>query len=100
MLVHHRTPSNAAVQTAYDILAYLVSHPKAHDTLEGILEWWLLEQRIRQETQHVKDGLALLLAHGFIRQSMGGDTRSHYSLNWTRLDDITKLLQAHEKQDF
>ena len=86
------------MQIAYDILAYLTTHPKAHDTLEGILEWWLLEQQIRHETKIVKDGLAILLARGFIQQFQGGDTRSHYSLNHLRLDEIAELLKAQEKQ--
>ena len=35
-----------------EILAYLVDHPKTQDTLEGIVEWWLLERAIKyQEAQ-------------------------------------------------
>jgi len=29
-----------------EILEYLRKHPEASDTLEGIAEWWLLNQRI------------------------------------------------------
>lgn len=96
--MHDRIHSTAAVQIAYDILAYLVSHPQAHDTLEGILEWWLLEQHIRRETTKVKEGLAILMACGFIQQSRGRDTRLHYSLNQTRLDEIAVVLEAQQRQ--
>jgi hypothetical protein len=96
--VHNQTHANAAAQIAYDILVYLTIHPKAHDTLEGILEWWLLEQHIRREAKTVKDGLAILVARGFILQCQSGDARSHYSLNQTRLDEITEFLNAREKR--
>ena len=48
-------PITKTFQTGYQILAYLVEHPKAQDTVEGIVEWWLLERAIKyQKTQIVK----------------------------------------------
>ena len=36
------------------ILKYLFKHPDGNDTLEGITEWWLLNQRISYEMKRVK----------------------------------------------
>ncbi len=44
-------------QITYDILGYLAEHPGAQDTLEGIIEWWLLEQEIKRQTGKVKEAL-------------------------------------------
>ena len=53
-------------QLGNNILAYLVDHPKAQDTLEGIVEWWLLEQKITYETARVKEALSELVNRGMI----------------------------------
>jgi len=53
-------------QVVYKILAYLSEHPQAQDTLEGIVEWWLLEQQIKCRTVQVKEALAELVARGFV----------------------------------
>jgi Fe2+ or Zn2+ uptake regulation protein len=65
---------------AAQILSYLRRHPEAKDTLEGITEWWLLEQRVSVTKAEVKNALADLLNRGLIVQHevMGGKT--YYSL--------------------
>ena len=45
----------------YEILAYLADHPQAQDTVKGIVEWWLLEQRIKRAKTQVKAVLAQLV---------------------------------------
>ena len=43
------------------ILDYLRSQPGAQDTLEGIVQWWLLSQRARESTAAVKKALCALV---------------------------------------
>ena len=57
-------PINDEPEIGDEILAYLVDHPKARDTLEGIVEWWLLEREIKFETARVKEALSNLVAGG------------------------------------
>ena len=61
--------------TACRILAYLQANPDAQDTLEGIVEWWLLDQRIRDETDRVKEALAYLTKQGLVTARIGTDSR-------------------------
>lgn len=41
-------------QTSWRILAYLVDNPNAQDTLEGIVEWWMLQQKIKHSIAPVR----------------------------------------------
>lgn len=84
-------------QVAYEILAYLVKHPDAQDTLEGIMEWWLLEQQIEREVAKVKEALAELVAEGLILERKGRDSRSSYKINRHRLGEIRALLKEKAK---
>jgi hypothetical protein len=77
---------------AEEILGYLVARPNAQDTLEGIVEWWLLEQKIADQTARVKETLAGLVADGFIIEGQAGESRSLYKLNRRRLKTILKML--------
>lgn len=72
--------SNKA-QIGYQILAYLAAHPEAQDTLEGIVEWWLLEQQIKFQTARVKEALSELVAKGLILEKKGLDSQTHYRIN-------------------
>ena len=66
---------------ALQILAYLNMHREAQDTVEGIAEWWLLEQRIRRVTKEVKKALVELVACGLVLERDGHDGHVHYCLN-------------------
>lgn len=85
-------PATNKSKIGNQILAYLVDYPKAQDTLEGIVEWWLLEQKISYETSRVKEALADLIAMGMLLERKGPDSQIHYRINQSRYDEIRKLL--------
>jgi hypothetical protein len=58
---------------ALQILNYLSTQQDAQDTLEGIAEWWVLEQRIRHVITEVKKALAELVANGVVLERSGRD---------------------------
>ncbi len=76
-----------------EILAYLVENPKAQDTLEGIVEWWLLEQKIKYETARVQEALSELVANGLILEKKGPDSQTHYRINQKKYEEIKKLVK-------
>jgi hypothetical protein len=69
----------------YEILGYLADHPQAQDTVEGIVEWWLLEQRIKQATTQVKAALAQLVAEELVIARQGAARRVYYRVNRQKL---------------
>ena len=79
-------------QISYQILSYLIEHPEAQDTLEGIVEWWLLEQQIKFQTVRVKKALAELVAKGLVIEQKGNDLRVHYCVNQSKYKEIQELL--------
>ena len=81
------------VWIAYEILQYLIDNPKAQDTLEGIVTWWLLERTIKQQTVSVKEALAMLVADGLVIERTGTDSRTYYKINRRQRKRIISLLQ-------
>ena len=80
-------------QIGYEILAYLVEHPEARDTLEGIVEWWLLERNIKFQTSQVKEALAELVAKELVLEQNGMDSQTHYRINQTKYEEFQKLFR-------
>ena len=76
-----------------EILAYLIDHPNARDTLEGIVEWWLLEQQIKFQTARVKDALSDLVARGLILEKKGSNSQIHYRINQNMFKEIQELFK-------
>ena len=79
---------------ALQILTYLSTHRDAQDTVEGIAEWWLLEQRVRHVITEVKKALAELVAQGLVLERAGQDGRARYRLNPRKCGTIARRVQA------
>lgn len=78
-------------ELSYDVLTHLLENPRSQDTLEGITEWWLLEQRIRCAVRQVREALAELMARGFVAKKSGRDGQARYAVVAERLGDIQAL---------
>jgi DNA-binding MarR family transcriptional regulator len=81
-----------AREVSYYILAYLSENPDAGDTFDGLVEWWLLRQRIKFETQNVSEAVTKLVSDGLIEEREGSDSRIFYRVNRTREQDVKSLL--------
>jgi len=62
------------------ILSYLAGHERAHDTVRGITEWWILKQLIAEKTKEVEEALASLVAKGKLSAGTGPDGQVTYRL--------------------
>jgi hypothetical protein len=82
-----RRPTADPDNISREILAYLEEHPLAQDTLEGIVEWWLLQQNIQRSTRKVEAALADLVKQGLLLEYEGQDQRRHYRLNPRKVND-------------
>jgi predicted transcriptional regulator len=80
-----------------DLLSYLIDNPDAQDTLEGIVEWWLLERKIENRTAKVREALTELVASGLILEREGSDSRPRYLINTRKQEEIRKLLERRSE---
>jgi len=86
-------------QIAHEILGYLVKHPRAQDTFEGILEWWLLEEKIERRRAEVRMALAELVNDGYLLAGEGKDARTHYRVNEQKYKEIVARYNHDSTQD-
>jgi len=76
-----------------DILRYLVRNPDAGDTVEGIVQWWLLEQQIERRIADAKTELHLLTISGLVREFQDHEERMHYRVNPDKLAELREILR-------
>lgn len=77
---------------AGEILAYVSRHPNAEDTLEGIVNWWLLEQQIKRVVAEVKAALARLVMEKLMLSRRGPDGQTRYRLNRRKAAQIRSCV--------
>ena len=80
-----------------EILGYLVNHPQAQDTLEGIIHFWLLEQKIKYQTKMVKEAIEELVESGLILERKIGSSETHYRINNEEFERIKEILRKRDK---
>jgi hypothetical protein len=76
----------------YGVLTYLLEHPAAQDTVEGVRDWWVEKVRVTQQTKQVQAALAELVALGLVRERVGRDGRVHYRVDRRKLREMRRLL--------
>jgi hypothetical protein len=83
-------------QVARAIMDYFCKHPDAQDTLSGIAEWWLADEKVKTRTATIKEELDKLIAEGFVLAHKGTDSQIRYRVNEQRLKDIEALLDQKD----
>ncbi len=81
---------------AQAILQYLLQHPDAKDTREGIATWWVRRQQIRETAHKVSRALELLVARDLITECRGPDQRLYYRLSQKQRDNIASSVSWTE----
>jgi hypothetical protein len=79
---------------AVEILSYLEENPEAQDTLDGVIQWWLLERKIRYQITLVKEALSQLVKEGWVLEKESLDSPTRYQVNQQRREEIRTLLKG------
>ena len=85
-------------EIGYRILNYVVENPNAQDTLEGIVEWWLLDRLTVSNVTKVKEALANLVAAHLVLERKGKESRTYYKINSHKLKEISERLESVSKR--
>ena len=84
--------SETRKEVSREILRYLLRHPDAQDTLEGISEWWLLEETIIRKYAEVEAALTKLVDRGFVLEKRVVNLGTLYCLNKIKAEQITEIV--------
>ena len=71
-------------RVAQEIERYLVSHPAAADSLEGVAKWWLTRQRYQDALVIVEKALDYLIASGRVVKTKKSDGTCIYRKQKTK----------------
>jgi metal-responsive CopG/Arc/MetJ family transcriptional regulator len=83
---------------AQDILSYLVENTSAEDTIDGIVEWWLLQEKIKHRMKEVQKVLDELVVESLIVVRKSKDSKIRYRINKGKMREIQALLKEIEGQ--
>jgi len=90
-------PSKSEPFLFREVLQCFARFPERDDTLNGIVEWWLLENRIAWSVVEVQAALDELVARGFVIMWATGSGQKRYKANPARQTEIEELAAAQER---
>lgn len=76
----------------YSILDYLVRHPGAKDTMEGVINWWIAKPCADERV--AIEALEALVTRGWILKR-ATSSQPIYSLNQAQLNEIREFVSQH-----
>lgn len=76
------------------ILRYLIEHPDAKDTIEGVLKWWLPRGHAERGKGEVQRALDFLTSKGWLTKRETTPAKKIYGINKDQLAEIEKFLQS------
>jgi len=81
-----------------DVLQCFARFPQREDTLSGIVEWWLMENRIEWCVVEVQAALDELVTQGFVLTWSSADGQKRYRANPKRQKNIQKLADGFSRK--
>jgi hypothetical protein len=88
--VNNNPSARSAQKASRGILDYLVRHPDAKDTIDGILKWWLPENEWDEE--EVQEALDNLTSKGWLTKRQTTASQTVYGMNKDQRKEIDDFL--------
>lgn len=83
---------------SFEILGYLIEHPDAQDTADGIAQWWILERCVKSQAPLVNEAIDYLVERGLIVRRKAKDSKIHYRINRRKAREVSALLKQGLRQ--
>ena len=74
---------NEIMRMTQEIEQYLLTHPYAADTIEGIAKWWLQQQRYMDSIECIHDALDVLIKRGLVKKMTNADGKNIYKYSFS-----------------
>jgi hypothetical protein len=87
-----KSDSHTELELVRYVLGYFLNHPKAADTLEGVVRWRLTEERVRRTTLEVSQSLEWLVRKGFLKAIPRGEQGPVYRLIPSKTGEATEFM--------
>jgi hypothetical protein len=81
------------------ILHYLLEHPDAGDSIEGITNWWVLHEGVETEVDKVVEVVDELVSKGLLREVKNSTETKFYFVNKSKLPEISKLFNNEKGRE-
>jgi hypothetical protein len=83
-------------EIARAILSYLLRHPAAADTFEGIVRWRILEEIAKSTAASTEEAMRWLIARGLVCEQKITRGRVIYKLDPARRNEAELLVKKRE----
>jgi hypothetical protein len=83
---------------AKEILSYFLRNPQAADSLKGVAQWRLLEERVRRQVDATDAALQWLVKYGFLIRVSPCFTEPVYRLNAQKRGEAEQFLNSERKR--
>ena len=85
-------PPSGVTHLIWTILAYLMEHPGAKDTIEGISTWWIGAGQDGVTQKDVQEAIDWLVSRGWMTMREAHPSKNIYGLCEQNLDQIKTFL--------
>lgn len=80
------------------ILSYLVEHPDAKDTVDGVIKWWLPEDSVDRGKKTVQEVLDSLVLRGWLTRRDATSSKTIYGMKKDQLEEIENFLRGDKER--
>lgn len=78
----------------HEILRYLIEHPDAKDTIDGILRWWIPQGHAERKKEDVEHAINELVAKGWIVKRETTPSHTVYGVDKHQLEQVRNFLAS------
>ena len=93
-----RKISTPTEKLAKEILSYFVRNPQAADSVKGVAQWRLLEERVHRQVEETDAALGWLVQHGYLMKVSPEFTEAVYRLNLENRSEAERFLSKGRKK--